>query len=168
MKKISLVPILLSLAALTSCNSFPYSFFDYTDNADYQSFSEDYPENPDFPQYHQAPSNNCPPLIDMGYKQHRKPVPRDELSDNAYELMFPNDTYETARDREINGVIRNRLSEWLVDGDKNIMIRTSHGVTTIRGNVSSMDEQKKINDEAFSVVGVKIVFDKTIIIKPKQ
>lgn len=85
------------------------------------------------------------------YNDNRSGKPVDFSSADKY----PNDTYATESDHEINARIRKKFSGWISDKYKYIILRTNNGIVVIEGYVDSDNEKNKLADEIITVEGVR-------------
>lgn len=71
---------------------------------------------------------------------------------------FPQDTYGSAEDDQLNKKIRDAVSIGWFDVDyKSVSLHTSNGVVTLEGTVDSLHEEQKLVSEVQEVEGVKEV-----------
>lgn len=72
--------------------------------------------------------------------------------------QFPQDTYATPADEELNKKIRDSVSRgWLWNSYKDVTLQTSNGIVTLAGTVKNQDDQQKLVSEILKVEGVKSV-----------
>ncbi len=82
----------------------------------------------------------------------------DTTTNSKEERSYPNDTYATAADEQLNKKIRDNVSRgWLWNSYKDITLSTTNGVVTIRGSVADASDQQKLLSEIQKVDGVKTV-----------
>jgi osmotically-inducible protein OsmY len=71
---------------------------------------------------------------------------------------FPQDSYKTPQDEQLNKKIREKVSEgWVWDSYKNVTINTDNGVVTIGGSIKNLEDQNKLVNEIEKINGVKSV-----------
>lgn len=71
---------------------------------------------------------------------------------------FPQDTFATSADEQLNKKIRENVSEgWVWDSYKGVSLNTNHGVVTLKGTVKNVDDAQKLVKEVQKIDGVKEV-----------
>jgi osmotically-inducible protein OsmY len=81
-----------------------------------------------------------------------------DTKDQTYsERKYPQDSYSSEIDRQINGKIREKITGWFTDSYKNISLNTNNGVVTISGFVNSNDDITKLVNEIRKIDGVRSV-----------
>lgn len=79
-------------------------------------------------------------------------------NDRDNQREFPQDSYATKTDEQLNHKIRDQISKgWLWDSYKNISINTSAGTVTLEGTVHDTKDQYKLIQEIQKIEGVKAV-----------
>ena len=82
----------------------------------------------------------------------------------SYEKIFPQDTWETLDDRQINAKIRAILSGgWLPKGGQTFVIKTSNGFVIVTGTVEIPEDIQNISEVIKKVKGVKSVNNAAIV-----
>lgn len=77
---------------------------------------------------------------------------------DAQKREFPQDTYATAADDQLNKKIRDNVSTgWLWNSYKDVALNTSNGVVTLEGNVSDLKDQQTLMNEIQKIEGVRSV-----------
>lgn len=71
---------------------------------------------------------------------------------------YPQDTYSSASDQQLNKKIRDHVSNgWIWDSYKDMTLNTSNGVVTLEGTVKTMKDQQKIMTAIQKIPGVRSV-----------
>lgn len=81
-----------------------------------------------------------------------------DTKDQTYsEKNYPQDSYSSEMDRQINGKIRKAITGWVTDSYKNIALSTNNGVVTLSGYVANIDDTTKLVNEIRKIDGVRSV-----------
>jgi osmotically-inducible protein OsmY len=71
---------------------------------------------------------------------------------------FPQDTYGTSEDDQLNKKIRDKVSKGILwDSYESVILNTSNGVVTLEGSVETIGDQQKLATEIQKIEGVKTV-----------
>lgn len=72
--------------------------------------------------------------------------------------LFPQDSYATPIDDQLNKKIRDNVSKgWIWDSYKSVALATDKGVVTLEGSVDSIESQQKLMQGIQKIPGVKMV-----------
>lgn len=84
-------------------------------------------------------------------------VQEDSSKAREYNL-FPQDSYATPVDDQLNRKIRDNVSKgWIWDSYKGVALATDNGVVTLEGTVDSIESQQKLMQGVQKIPGVKMV-----------
>lgn len=73
------------------------------------------------------------------------------------EKKYPQDSYSSEVDRQLNGKIREKITGWFTDNYKDIALNSNNGVVTVSGFVKSNDDINKLVNEIRKIDGVRSV-----------
>jgi len=83
---------------------------------------------------------------------------QEPASKEIQKRKFPQDTYSSNADDQLNKKIRDNVSTgWLWDSYKEVALNTADGVVTLVGAVDNMSDQQKLMTEIQKIDGVKAV-----------
>jgi osmotically-inducible protein OsmY len=83
---------------------------------------------------------------------------REGKNKDVEKRQFPQDTYGTSADDQLNKKIRDHVSKgWLWNSYKEVTLNTSNGTVTLEGSVDSLSDQQKLMTEIQKIDGVKSV-----------
>jgi len=84
-------------------------------------------------------------------------VQEDPSKAREYNL-FPQDSYATTVDDQLNKKIRDNVSKgWIWDSYKGVALATDNGVVVLEGTVDSIESQQKLMQGIQKIPGVKMV-----------
>lgn len=91
---------------------------------------------------------------------------RADRSDRERAENFATDTFLSPADEQLNKKIRDQISKgWIWDKYKNVILKTSNGIVTLAGRVSTLDDEKKLVNEIQNIEGVKVVTNNLVVEK---